>query len=38
MRQILIEAREVDSNKWIYFEGGEAFLLNPLLFEGVHLA
>ena len=38
LHQILTQAREVESVKWIYFEGGEPFLYYPLLMRGVQMA
>jgi len=35
IRQILSQAEDVGTIKWIYFEGGEPFLYYPLLLEGV---
>ena len=36
--ELLREARKIDSLEWIYFEGGEPFLLYPILVEGIRLA
>lgn len=38
VRRALDEARRIDTIKAIYFEGGEPFLLYPLLIESVRLA
>jgi hypothetical protein len=38
IRQVLLDARRIDSIDQIYFEGGEPFLYHPLLLEGVRLA
>jgi hypothetical protein len=36
--RLLEQVAEVDSIRWVYFEGGEPFLYLPLLMEGVHQA
>lgn len=38
LHKVLSQAREVDSLKWIYFEGGEPFLYYPILLRGVQMA
>jgi hypothetical protein len=38
VRQILEEAKEVGTVKWVFFEGGEPFLYYPVLVEGVRWA
>lgn len=35
---VLKQAREIDTLKWIYFEGGEPFLYYPVLLRGVQMA
>ena len=35
IRKILQQAKEVDTIKWIYFEGGEPFLYYPILIRAV---
>ncbi|MFO8034719.1 MAG: radical SAM protein [Candidatus Bipolaricaulota bacterium] len=35
VRNILRQARELDTVKWIYFEGGEPFLYYPLLLRAI---
>jgi molybdenum cofactor biosynthesis enzyme MoaA len=38
IRKSLKEAVKIGTIKWIYFEGGEAFLFYPLMLEGIKLA
>jgi hypothetical protein len=38
IRLILRRAHEMDSVKWIFFEGGEPFLFYPVLVKGVEMA
>ena len=38
IRQILKEAKEVGTVKWVFFEGGKPFLYYPVLAEGVRWA
>jgi MoaA/NifB/PqqE/SkfB family radical SAM enzyme len=38
IREILKQAKEVDTVEWIYFEGGEPFLYYPVLLKGVALS
>jgi organic radical activating enzyme len=38
IRLILSRAQEMDSLKWIFFEGGEPFLYYPVLVKGVQMA
>jgi hypothetical protein len=38
IREVLKEAKKMDTMKSIYFEGGEPFLYHPLLVEGLRLA
>ena len=38
IRQLLEEARKLDTVRWIYFEGGEPFLYYPVMVEGLRLA
>lgn len=38
VRQVLEEAKKIESVQWIYFEGGEPFIYYPLLLEAVKLA
>jgi hypothetical protein len=38
VRHILAQAEEVDTVKWIFFEGGEPFLYYPVLVQGVREA
>jgi pyruvate-formate lyase-activating enzyme len=35
---LLKEAAKIPSIRWIYFEGGEPFLVYPLLLKGIHAA
>jgi hypothetical protein len=38
VRRVLDEATKIGSIRWIYFEGGEAFLFYPLMIESIKLA
>lgn len=38
IQAILKQAREMESIKWVYFEGGEPFLYYPVLLRGVQMA
>ena len=38
LREILAQARELESVDWIYFEGGEPFLYYPIMVEGIRQA
>ncbi len=38
IRDVLDEARKIDSMEWIYFEGGEPFLFYASMLEGIKLA
>ena len=38
IKTILDESRRIGSVEWVYFEGGEPFLLFPLLLKSVHRA
>ena len=35
IRQILNQAKQLDTVKWIYFEGGEPFLYYPIMVRGI---
>ncbi len=36
--EVLDQAEELGTIEWIYFEGGEPFLVYPLMFEGIRMA
>ena len=38
IKQVLGEAKKIDTIEWIYFEGGEPFLYYPIMLEGLKLA
>ncbi len=38
IREVLAEAKKLDTVEWIYFEGGEPFLYFPIMVEGLQLA
>ena len=38
IQEVLDEAIQIDTIKWIYFEGGEPFLFYPLMIEGIKIA
>lgn len=38
LRRILLQARDLGTVEWIWFEGGEPFLFYPVLLEGARLA
>ncbi len=38
IKEVLDEAKKLESVEWIYFEGGEPFLYYPIMVEGVKLA
>lgn len=38
IKEVLDEAKKLESLEWIYFEGGEPFLYYPIMVEGVKLA
>ncbi|MFX1346605.1 MAG: radical SAM protein [Promethearchaeota archaeon] len=38
IRDVLIEAKNIGTVEWIYFEGGEPFLYYPIMVEGVKFA
>jgi len=38
IKQVLGEAKKIDTIEWIYFEGGEPFLYYPIMLEGLQLA
>ncbi len=38
LKDVLDEAKKIDTVRWVYFEGGEPFLYYPIMLEGVKLA
>ncbi|MFW9822476.1 MAG: radical SAM protein [Candidatus Thorarchaeota archaeon] len=38
IREVINEAKKIESVEWIYFEGGEPFLYYPIMVEGVKFA
>ncbi|MFX1481173.1 MAG: radical SAM protein [Promethearchaeota archaeon] len=38
IREVLSEAKKIESVEWIYFEGGEPFLYYPIMVEGIRIA
>ena len=38
IKDVLLEAKNIGTVEWIYFEGGEPFLYYPIMVEGIKLA
>jgi len=38
IKEVLEEAKKIDTVEWVYFEGGEPFLYYPIMIEGFKLA